>query len=133
MYHIPSKNLEGSNDMTYLDSMIKNLECNLILLREQLSSLEHYPELTGTVISKYVRCSRPNCACCAAGYYHGPNLYYRYFENGELKDKYLGKKIKEEYIHKTEANKKYNALAKEIRDAEAELEHLRRLERGEME
>ena len=71
--------------MSYLESMIDNLEFNLTLLNEQLAGMEHYPELTGTVISKYVRCSRPNCACCAAGYYHGPNLYYRYYENGELK------------------------------------------------
>ena len=74
--------------MPYLDAMIDNLETNLMLLREQIAELEHYPEITGTVISKYVRCSRSNCAVCAAGYYHGPNLYYRYYENGELKDKY---------------------------------------------
>lgn len=90
--------------MSYLKSMIDSLEFNLSLLMEQLEGMEHYPELTGTVISKYVRCSRPNCTCCAAGYYHGPNLYYRYYENGELKDKYLGKKIKDEYIHTFYAN-----------------------------
>lgn len=36
-------------------------------------------ELTGTVITKLVRCNRPNCAACTAGYFHGPNAYYRYF------------------------------------------------------
>ena len=111
--------------MSYLESMIDNLEFNLTLLNEQLAGMEHYPELTGTVISKYVRCSRPNCACCAAGNYHGPNLYYRYYENGELKDKYLGKKIKDEYIHKTEANKKYREVEKEKKEIEAELRRLR--------
>lgn len=111
--------------MSYLESMIDSLEFNLTLLNEQLAGMEHYPELTGTVISKYVRCSRPNCACCAAGFYHGPNLYYRYYENGELKDKYLGKKIKDEYIYKTEANKKYNEVYREMRETEAELNRLR--------
>lgn len=113
--------------MPYLEAMIDNLEMNLMLLRGQLAELEHYPELTGTVISKYVRCSRPNCAVCAAGYYHGPNLYYRYYENGELKDKYLGKKIKDEYIHKVEANKKYNEVAADIKECESELRRLRAL------
>lgn len=111
--------------MSYLESMIDSLEFNLTLLNEQLAGMEYYPELTGTVISKYVRCSRPNCACCAAGYYHGPNLYYRYYENGELKDKYLGKKIKDEYIHKTGANKKYREVEKEKKEIEAELRRLR--------
>lgn len=61
--------------MSYLESMIDSLEFNLSLLREQLAGMEYYPELTGTVISKYVRCGRVNCALCAAGVYHGPNLY----------------------------------------------------------
>ena len=113
--------------MPYLEAMIDNLETNLMLLREQIAELEHYPELTGTVISKYVRCSRPNCAVCATGYFHGPNLYYRYYENGELKDKYLGKKIKDEYIHKVEANKKYNEVAADIKECEFELRRLRAL------
>ena len=111
--------------MPYLDAMIDNLETNLMLLREQIAELEHYPEITGTVISKYVRCSRSNCAVCAAGYYHGPNLYYRYYENGELKDKYLGKKIKDEYIRKVEANKKYNEIAADIKECEFELLRLK--------
>ncbi len=117
--------------MSYLESMIDSLEFNLSLLREQLAGMEYYPELTGTVISKYVRCSRRNCACCAAGYYHGPNLYYRYYENGELKDKYLGKKTKDEYIHKTEANKKYHEVEKEVREIEQELRRLRKQRKGD--
>lgn len=116
--------------MTYLDSMIANLESNLLMLRKELACCEHYPEITGTVISKYVRCSRPNCACCAAGYYHGPNLYYRYYEDGELKDKYLGKKIKEEYIHKTKANEQYYRIAAEIKKAERELAELKQRKGG---
>lgn len=116
--------------MTYLDSMIANLESNLLVLRKELTGCEHYPEITGTVISKYVRCNRPNCACCAAGYYHGPNLYYRHYEDGELKDKYLGKKIKDEYIHKVKANEQYNRLAAEIRKAEHELAELRQRKGG---
>lgn len=112
--------------MSYLESMIDSLEFNLTLLNEQLAEMEYYPELTGTVISKYVRCSRPTCACCAAGYYHGPNLYYRYYENGELKDKYLGKKLKDEYIHKTEANKRYREVEKEKKEIEAELSRLKK-------
>lgn len=116
--------------MTYIDSLIDNLENNLMLLSEELSGLDHYPELTGTVISKLVRCSRPNCAVCAAGYYHGPNLYYRYYEDDELKDKYLGKKIKDEYIRKCEANAKYNAIADEIRDIEREIRRLKAVKSG---
>jgi len=112
--------------MSYLKAMIENIECNLTLLRDEAAGMEHYPEITGTVISKYVRCGRPNCALCLAGYYHGPNLYYRYFEDGELKDKYLGKKTKDEYLHKTEANKKYNAVIKEIKELEAELRRLKK-------
>lgn len=38
--------------MPYLEAMIDNLETNLMLLREQIAELEHYPEITGTVISK---------------------------------------------------------------------------------
>lgn len=117
--------------MSYLDYMISNIKCNLTLLREEISGLEHYPEITGTVISKYVRCGRPNCAMCSAGFYHGPNLYYRYYEDGELKDKYLGKKIKDEYIYKTEVNKKYNAVMKEIRELETELRWLKKQKAGE--
>jgi len=115
--------------MSYLESMIEALECNLSLLREELAGIEHYPELTGSVISKYVRCGRPNCAMCSAGFYHGPNLYYRYFEGGELKDKYLGKKIKDEYIQKTEANKKYYEVQREIRELEAQLREFRRMKK----
>ncbi len=111
--------------MSYLESMVDSLEVNLLLLREQLAKMEYYPELTGTVISKYVRCSRPSCPVCAAGYYHGPNLYYRYYDNGELKDKYLGKKIKDEYIRKTEANKKYREIEKEAKEIEKELKRLK--------
>lgn len=111
--------------MSYLESMIDSLEFNLSLLQEQLAQMEYYPELTGTVISKYVRCGRPNCACCAAGFYHGPNLYYRYYEDGELKDKYLGKKIKDEYIHKSEANKKYREVEKEAKDTRLEIMRLK--------
>ena len=88
---------------------------------------EHYPELTGTVITKLVRCSRPNCAACAAGYFHGPNAYYQYYEDGQLKEKYLGKKVREEYIWKTEANKKYDAVAAEIRTLEEEIAQLEAL------
>lgn len=116
--------------MSYISSMIDNLESNLMILREELKQLDHYPELTGTVITKLVRCSRPNCPACASGYYHGPNAYYRYFENGELKDKYLGKKIRDEYIFKTEANKKYQALEKEIREIEQEIRRLKALAGG---
>lgn len=116
--------------MSYILSMIDNLESNLMILREELKQLDHYPELTGTVITKLVRCSRPNCPACASGYYHGPNAYYRYFENGELKDKYLGKKIRDEYIFKTEANKKYQALEKEIREIEQEIRRLKALAGG---
>lgn len=111
--------------MSYLESMIDSLEFNLSLLREQLAGMEHYPEMTGTVISKYVRCGRLNCALCAAGFYHGPNLYYRYYEDGELKDKYLGKKIKDEYIHKSEANKKYREVEKEAKEIEMEIRRLK--------
>ena len=53
------------------------------------------------------------------------NVYYRYYENGALKDKYLGKKIRDEYIRKTEANKKYDAVSAEIREIERELERLK--------
>lgn len=116
--------------MTYLESMIDNLEVNISLLREQLAEMEYYPELTGTVISKYVRCGRPNCGCCAAGFYHGPNLYYRHYEDGELKDKYLGKKIKDEYIRKTEANKRYREVEKELKEAELERLRLKALRRN---
>lgn len=120
--------------MSYLESMIDSLEFNLTLLNEQLAGMEYYPELTGTVVSKYVRCSRPNCACCAAGYYHGPNLYYRYYEDGELKDKYLGKKIKDEYIHKTEANKKYREIEKEAKEIRLEIMRLKQqLRKGDAE
>ena len=42
--------------MPYLEAMIDNLETNLMLLREQIAELEHYPEITGTVISKYFLC-----------------------------------------------------------------------------
>ena len=93
----------------------------------ELEHLEHYPELTGTVITKLVRCSRPNCAACAAGYFHGPNAYYQYYEDGQLKEKYLGKKVREEYIRKTEANKKYDAVAAEIRTLEEEIAQLEAL------
>ena len=116
--------------MPYLEAMIDNLETNLMLLREQIVELEHYPEITGTVISKYVRCNRPNCAVCAAGYYHGPNLYYRYYENGELKDKYLGKKIKDEYIRKVEANKKYNEIAADTQTVRKRCYASRSIRRG---
>lgn len=116
--------------MSYVESMIENLEVNLSLLQEQLAGMEYYPELTGTVISKYVRCGRPNCGCCAAGYYHGPNLYYRHYEDGELKDKYLGKKIRDEYIRKTEANKKYREVEREAREIRIELMRLRQQARG---
>lgn len=54
-----------------------------------------------------------------------PNLYYRYYENGELKDKYLGKKIKDEYIRKVEANKKYNEIVADIKECESELLRLK--------
>lgn len=111
--------------MSYLESIIESLEFNFFLLQEQLAGMEHYPELTGTVISKYVRCGRLNCALCAAGFYHGPNLYYRYYEDGELKDKYLGKKIKDEYIHKSEANKKYREVEKEAKEIELEIKRLK--------
>lgn len=111
--------------MSYTESMIENLESNLLFLKKQLSEMQYYPELTGTVISKYVRCSRPNCICCQSGYYHGPNLYYRYYADGELKDMYLGKKIRDEYIHKTEANKKYKEVYEEICDTETELRRLK--------
>lgn len=112
--------------MSYLEFMISSLESNLMMLREEIAGMEHYPEITGTVISKYVRCSRPNCSVCAAGFYHGPNLYYRYYEDGELKDKYLGKMLRDEYIHKCEANKKYNEVAAEIKKTEAEFLRLRK-------
>ena len=85
--------------MSYLEFMISSLESNLMMLREQIAGMEHYPEITGTVISKYVRCSRPNCAVCAAGFYHGPNC---------------------------EANKKYNEVAAEIKKTEAEFLRLRK-------
>ena len=87
--------------MSYIRSMIECLESNRMLLQEELEHLEHYPELTGTVITKLVRCSRPNCAACAAGYFHGPNAYYQYYEDGQLKEKYLGKKVREEYMRKS--------------------------------
>ncbi len=111
--------------MSYVEFMISSLESNLMMLREEIAGMEHYPEITGTVISKYVRCSRPNCAMCAAGFYHGPNLYYRYYEDGELKDKYLGKKLRDEYVYKCEVNQKYNEVASEIKNVEAELKRLR--------
>ena len=111
--------------MSYVEFMISSLESNLMMLQEEISGMEHYPEITGTVISKYVRCSRPNCAMCSAGFYHGPNLYYRYYQDGELKDMYLGKKKKEEYLHKCEANQKYNEVADEIKKITAELKRLR--------
>ena len=118
--------------MSYLEFMIDSLECNLSLLCEELAGMEHYPELTGSVISKYVRCGRPNCALCSAGFYHGPNLYYRYYEDGELKDKYLGKKIKDEYIYKTEANKKYREVEREISKIKIEILRLKKqLKEGE--
>lgn len=113
--------------MSYIRSMIECLESNRMLLQEELEHLEHYPELTGTVITKLVRCSRPNCAACAAGYFHGPNAYYQYYEDGQLKEKYLGKKVREEYIRKTEANKKYGAVAAEIRTLEEEIAQLEAL------
>ncbi len=116
--------------MTYIQSLIENLETNLMLLKEEISELEHYPELTGTVISKLVKCSRPNCAICASGYFHGPNLYYQYYENGELKEKYLGKKIKDEYIMKTQANAKYDELDNEIKRIERELKGLKETQNG---
>ena len=97
--------------MSYIRSMIKCLESNRMLLQEELEHLEHYPELTGTVITKLVRCSRPNCAACAAGYFHGPNAYYQYYEDGQL----------------TEANKKYDAGAAEIRTLEEEIAQLEAL------
>ena len=115
--------------MSYIRSMIECLKSNRMLLQEELEHLEHYPELTGTVITKLVRCSRPNCAACAAGYFHGPNAYYQYYEDGQLKEKYLGKKIREEYIRKTEANKKYGAVAAEIRTLEEEIGSWRRCSR----
>ena len=105
--------------MSYIRSMIECLKSNRMLLQEELEHLEHYPEL--------VRCSRPNCAACAAGYFHGPNAYYQYYEDGQLKEKYLGKKIREEYIRKTEANKKYGAVAAEIRTLEEEIAQLEAL------
>ena len=43
----------------------------------------------------------------------------------ELKDKYLGKKIKDEYIRKVEANKKYNEIAADIKECESELLRLK--------
>lgn len=88
---MPNKK-KGGIQMSYIRSMIECLESNRMLLQEELEHLEHYPELTGTVITKLVRCSRPNCAACAAGYFHGPNAYYQYYEDGQLKEKYLGKR-----------------------------------------
>lgn len=113
--------------MSYIESMIECQESNLTILRNEMSRMEHYPEITGTVIAKLVACRRPNCAACAAGYFHGPNAYYQYFENGELKEKYLGKKIRDEYIHKTEANRKYREVEEKIREAEREVQRLRSL------
>ena len=123
---MPSKK-KGGIQMSYIRSMIECLESNRMLLQEELEHLEYYPELTGTVITKLVRCSRPNCAACAAGYFHGPNAYYQYYEDGQLKEKYLGKKVREEYIRKTEANKKYDAVAEEIRTLEEEIAQLEAL------
>ena len=113
--------------MSYIESMIECQESNLTILRNELSRIEHYPEITGTVITKLVACHRPNCAACAAGHFHGPNAYYQYFENGELKEKYLGKKVRDEYIHKTEANRKYREVEGKIREAEREVRRLRSL------
>ena len=81
---MPNKK-KGGIQMSYIRSMIECLKSNRMLLQEELEHLEHYPELTGTVITKLVRCSRPNCAACAAGYFHGPNAYYQYYEDGQLR------------------------------------------------
>lgn len=111
--------------MSYTEDMIENLESNLLFLKKQISEMEYYSDVTGSIISKYVRCRRPNCVCCQAGYYHGPNLYYRYYADGKLRDMYLGKKIRDEYIHKTEANKRYKEINDEIRNTETELRRLK--------
>lgn len=53
--------------MSYIRSMIECLESNRMLLQEELEHLEHYPELTGTVITKLVRCSRPTAPLAQPG------------------------------------------------------------------
>ena len=40
---------KGGILVTYTESMIECLESNLMLLKEELACLDHYPELTGTV------------------------------------------------------------------------------------
>lgn len=46
----------------------------------------------GSVVKQLVKCYQPGCRC-SSGELHGPYFYWRYFEDGKGRKKYLGKNL----------------------------------------
>jgi hypothetical protein len=45
----------------------------------------------GTIVEERVKCGDESCSCMSGGEKHGPYKYRYYYQNGDLKSKYLGK------------------------------------------
>lgn len=110
--------------MTYGQVLVETYLEDIDELKSELDELTYYPGYDGEIVEKYVTCPRPNCVC-HRGYPHGPHKYYRYRENNQWKELYLGKKIIGDYLPKVESNQRIKDIKDELRRLEKQLREVR--------
>ena len=111
--------------MSFKLTLLHTYESNIEDLKIEKEGITYYQGYDGEIVEKYVTCNRPNCIC-HSGFPHGPNKYFRYKENGKTKEKYLGKKIADEYITKVESNKRYKEIERELKVLKTKVKALRK-------
>lgn len=102
-------------ELSLQEKQIECLEQEIFELENSLQTLPFYPSYAGILVIKKVKCGKKGCRC-QNGELHGPYVYYQYRDNkGVLHQKYLNRKIVEEYADKIKANKEYKATKRKIK------------------